>query len=397
MSHSNQIIQHVAGGNDDLISSLSADVLLEIALKLPYSQVLRLCRVSRTFNQLFCVENYGHLWQTLYRRDVSKVRVPENVTPITESRILQEFDQIPFHKTRFIEAIRRGYEVLAQQYLNSINPAGRDRIINEALEWATQPGYYDLYNWLMSLQPKSLSYALKGAVLNHRDDLINQLIPKLNRHLNSGIFNAAKTGQIDLLNRFLGINSGMNALSLAIRGAAAGNQRDLLESLLNRFPNPNDPQLLAGALYGAARGDHRDLVEELLVRGANPYTAFTGAAVGGHLDLLEDLFERELNQGQPERLYANILIGAAEGGHLNVINYMLDLINFAPEVIDAALTEAAQKGHLEIVRRLLDENPNDIHTAIVSATVHGYPEIADYLNVHDPWIQQHPQSQPQLE
>jgi hypothetical protein len=388
------MIQQVTSGNDNLISSIPPDLLFEIALELPYSQVLRLCRVSHRFNQLFCVEDYGHIWRALYRRDISAVRVPNHVTATTEKQILQTFERIPFRKTRFIEAVRHGYDRLAQHYLESIDPSRRPLVISEAVEWATRPGYDDLYHWLMSLRPKHLSYALKGAVLNHRDDLIEALLPKLNHRVSSGIFNAAKTGQIDLLNRFLTLNPGVSSssLAIAIRGAASGNQRDLLESLLARYPNPNDPHLLSGALYGAARGGHQGLVDELLNRGAIAHTAFTGAAVGGHFNLLRDLFERGLNQGQIDVLDEYILQGASEGGHLDIINYMLDLVDFTPEAIETALTAAAKNGHGEIVRRLLDENPINIDPAIVAARARGYSELADYLET---WQQHHPQPQPE--
>ena len=66
------LVSAVQSGNDQILSTLPPDVLFDIATRLDYRDILRLCRVSHVFNDLFCRED-NSLWRFLYQRDISRI------------------------------------------------------------------------------------------------------------------------------------------------------------------------------------------------------------------------------------------------------------------------------------------------------------------------------------
>ena len=69
------LVSAAQSGNDRILSTLPSDVLFDIATRLDYRDILRLCRVSHVFNDLFCQED-NSLWRFLYQRDISRIRRP---------------------------------------------------------------------------------------------------------------------------------------------------------------------------------------------------------------------------------------------------------------------------------------------------------------------------------
>ena len=69
------LVAAVQSGDDRILSTLPPDVLFDIVTRLDYQDILRLCRVSHIFNDLFCRED-NSLWRFLYQRDISRIRRP---------------------------------------------------------------------------------------------------------------------------------------------------------------------------------------------------------------------------------------------------------------------------------------------------------------------------------
>lgn len=366
----------IQSGNEDLISILPPDVLLRIALNLTYREIIRLCHVSMTFHELFCRGNYGYIWQQLYRRDISVVRIPANVTSLTEQQILKVLDSYPFKKTRFVEAVRRGYEKLAQTYLRQIDPKYRDMAIEAAFQGAAEFNYRDLLDWLFSFQPFHVEGAMQGAAKSGNVDLVNELLKTQRQtHPFSGVYDAAKANHRKLLDQLLAHGDEL-WIGVALEGAAEGNHPELVRELLNRSPRYDS------ALKGAARGGHWDLVKDLLRQGANRDYGLIGAAQGNQVDLVDYFYRHRAN--------GPAFINAAEAGSLDVINYILTHRprSVDGQILQVALEKAVQNGHFEIIKRLLqfDPNPKDVGILIGLARRYGYPEIAEFL---EHWRQQH--------
>ena len=389
---------------DQTTVPLSDDLLYEICVNyLAYFDVIRLCRSCRSLYDLIYRDESAKIWRALYRRDISKLRVPETIEATTQGKILSEFSQL-LSRTRFVEAVRRGYEILAKACFLHMNQIGQIRAIPEALSQVIPHGYSDLFEWLVSLKSSSdLSRAVICAAQSNRYDYLERLVqiqvrsrsqnqeelspdmlPKMNNLMTWDIFDleyalvgAARGGHDKLFHDLLKSERQIS-LSVAIRAAAEGNQTKLLEELLS-LGNETD-----AAINGAARGGHRDLVVSFLDRGANIDSAMIGAAVGGHLDLIRYLKSRN------QRInYPGIMINAAAyHGHLDVINYFLTEDSKQHD-LNKALDFASEHGHLHVVKRLLQAGAKINADTLRWSEYEGYSEIAKYLK---DWTEDHPES-----
>ena len=112
-----------------------------------------------------------------------------------------------------------------------------------------------------------------------------------------------------------------------------------------------------------------------------------GAVFIGDLDQIKSLVASGANPRQ-----GNLLHSAAEMGHKQVVEYLLDLIgdgeiNSFDELSYTPLTYAAKKGHLEVVRLLLAHGANinarDVamagNTPLGEAVHEGAPEVVQFL------------------
>jgi hypothetical protein len=166
-------------------------------------------------------------------------------------------------------------------------------------------------------------------------------------------------------------------------------QRNLLLSFLLLFASlhvafAQDP---GDELFNAARRGDVATVKALLDKGVDVNTKFRYGATAlsyasdkGHLEVVKLLLERKANANVKDTFYgATPLIWAAQKGYAKIVEALLDA---GAEGKDDALAIGAGSGHTELVQMLLAKGglkPETMSDSLVAAERGKYTEIADLL------------------
>jgi hypothetical protein len=174
-----------------------------------------------------------------------------------------------------------------------------------------------------------------------------------------------------------------------LRGEPMTRQRNLLLSLLLLLATFHvaSAQDLKDELFDAARRGDAAAVKALLDKGVDVNTKFRYGATAlsyasdkGHLEVVKLLLERKADANVKDTFYnATPIIWAAQKGHAKIVEALLDA---GAEGKDDALEIGASGGHTELVRMLLakgDLKPETLSNALVAAERGKYAEIADAL------------------
>lgn len=113
-------------------------------------------------------------------------------------------------------------------------------------------------------------------------------------------------------------------------------------------------------IEGAAREGHLAVVRLLLEHRAWPGKALSMAAEGGHLDVVEYLLSRNLDVNDSERSATTPLWYAAQAGHVEIVKVLLEkgADPAMPCHRGEPITAAAEAGHLDVIRHLLAHGAN---------------------------------------
>ncbi|XP_055286955.1 ankyrin repeat and KH domain-containing protein 1 isoform X7 [Moschus berezovskii] len=149
-------------------------------------------------------------------------------------------------------------------------------------------------------------------------------------------------------------------------------------------------------LMAASSGGYLDIVKLLLLhdadvnsQSATGNTALTYACAGGFVDIVKVLLNEGANIEDHNENGHTPLMEAASAGHVEVARVLLEhgagINTHSNEFKESALTLACYKGHLDMVRFLLDagadqeHKTDEMHTALMEACMDGHVEVARLL------------------
>ena len=158
-----------------------------------------------------------------------------------------------------------------------------------------------------------------------------------------------------------------------------------LALVIEAFSNIKSSNIKEIAFERAVKWGHLDIVKYLVENGIDIHTqndqALKYACIHGRLEVVKYLIE---NGADISKVYENnmaVLIEVANNGYLNVIKYLLEIIN-STEYSEMILLTACVKGHLNMVKYLVEKGTN-IHflneQSLWSACQQGHLDIVKYL------------------
>ena len=342
----------IQSGNDKILSTLPPDVLLDVARRLSYLDIIRLCRTSSVFNQLFCIENFGNLWKYLYHRDISTHRLPASgdyylayrvaiqgipgIRPILQIPVppLPSFRQ-PSTRPQIQPSTRS-----QRQRVSQARPS--QKLLNQRLEYAVRNGYEKLAEDLLDQGANNYDDAMALAALNGYSDLVDLMLSRGATNYNQTMVQAASGGHEDIIDQMLAL--GATHIDQVVVLAAREGHWNIVNRFLDQLATPETYEVV---LYQAARYDN--------------------------IVLMNDMINR---LGPGPRIYNNALAGAARGGHREIVNRMLEL---GATNYDWAMAAATGGNHYAIVKQMLSLGATDYRTALSNTDVNTDPRIVELL------------------
>ncbi|RHY03031.1 hypothetical protein DYB25_003222 [Aphanomyces astaci] len=190
---------------------------------------------------------------------------------------------------------------------------------------------------------------------------------------------AATSGQVDSIRQLQASYPDRVAIheSAALAVAAANGHLQTVKYLHAYCPNP----LGADALVNAAAGGHLEIVKFLHThRGDDDWSTdvVDAAAASGHVEVVQFL-----HTSRTQGCTISGLQMATIRGHLDVVRWIHVHRNDLWRASDV-IEKAAQGGHLAILQYVLDTSPNVSCTtyAMDLAATHGHLEIVQFLHAH---------------
>uniref|UniRef100_A0A8B9YTM7 Ankyrin repeat domain-containing protein 17 n=1 Tax=Bos mutus grunniens TaxID=30521 RepID=A0A8B9YTM7_BOSMU len=181
--------------------------------------------------------------------------------------------------------------------------------------------------------------------------------------------------------------------------ACSAGYYELAQVLLAMHANVEDRGIKGDItpLMAAANGGHVKIVKLLLAHKADVNaqsstgnTALTYACAGGYVDVVKVLLESGASIEDHNENGHTPLMEAGSAGHVEVARLLLlengaGINTHSNEFKESALTLACYKGHLEMVRFLLEagadqeHKTDEMHTALMEACMDGHVEVARLL------------------
>lgn len=346
------------------LGSLPYENLFNILINLPFNDIINYCLVNLNAAAI-CNDNSFWKQKAFYDFGIS-------------SRDFDRYDKTSLDaKSRYIQLnfsnkpndnlsanLKRAAINNNATAINFFIGQGTDK--KSAFKGVGITGNLTLFKDLIRVYPsmKYVYQTLYSAIKNEHMTLIKYIMENYYIQPTYKLYNATmyKNRSIEIVDYIFKNKEIESETSLDL--AAKANNIDIINYLLlNKIQDQeNLLESYLSIIIGAAEGNHIDLIIQY-IKFVNPNSnCVKAAANGGNLSIIEYFLSnyRSLNT---IRIQNEILISGAAGGHLNIIQYAIK--NGANE-LNKALNSAAVNNHLDTVKYLVDLGANDFTDALGS-------------------------------
>ena len=230
---------------------------------------------------------------------------------------------------------------------------------------AAKSGHDDIVEGLLQSGPISTYYCGEGvrfAAENGHLQVVERLLQRWPEFYGHAVVAAAGKGNIDIIKKLLEGDAQISEdhRDEAVMNAAGEGHLEVLEWLIHLWPEFLGVALIRVLENGQISEDHRRYAVE-------------SAARHGHHELVNRVLLR-----WPE-FRCDAVVGAAYFGQLQLIEMLLQSGSISDEYRGMAVGNAAEKGHLEVVERLLKRWPEFHGHAVVVAAKNDHIDIFEKL------------------
>lgn len=177
------------------MSLFPIELLIELALFIPYEKLLELLKTLPQFSKLITSNVF---WKQIWKRDISSyLPPPEN--PYQKYIELSNLSGSTFVQINYLAA--NGYDILLEPLLMT------KLDYDNALTSASLGGQLPIVKVMISKKGTSLNTALAYATRRNHEDIIDFLIKSGATDLNNALGNAAENGNIHLVKKFIDLGA----------------------------------------------------------------------------------------------------------------------------------------------------------------------------------------------
>ncbi len=270
--------------------------------------------------------------------------------------------------------------------------------LNQRLIAAAKMGDYRVVNKMVELEADDFDAAMAKAAKYNHEFLVDRFIELEADNFNLAMISAAKGGNEKLVDKF--IKLGANNFDGAMIAAAKGGHDKLVDKFIDLGAND-----FTEAYYASIQGGNHNLIEKfekkyLLnnIEETSFYFIFIAAVKSGDITLLnkyEEKFEKKyfdegfliagekgykevitwLSNRAPNYSRNSVFIGAAEGGHLDLVEEFIDFKN--TKAIEVAYETAVEQNHEKIAEYLMEKIKVSPKKFLIEATRSGNQRLFD--------------------
>lgn len=266
---------------DNLLQAIPLDILVIIILDhLSGQDIYALCRTSPYFNQRFCSADPRHIWEQLWRRDISSTEIPSNRHYQATYIRLFELEAVD-PKLSLKTASENGYEKYVLSHLPT-KEEQRQKLIKWVVRARQLSVTKALYN--RGFRSQSLSFVRVAAVNDDTAFLDQILADATNAPLRYTLHNEALLGAVegDHLELFRELIDSDTNLSAYIIPAIHFKSYSIIRELIQQGIPARD--LLAAAASGSDIETVQFVLDQAPVKRADIELALEAAVTSDFLD-----------------------------------------------------------------------------------------------------------------